>query len=227
MIQFAKLEIPVNLKAIQKELSAIENTWVPHFNQVQYEGEWSVLSLRSTNGNAEAIVPDLISDKEFSDTDLMKQCPAVKKLLQYFKCPLMAVRLMKLKAGSEIKEHRDHELAFEHGEARLHIPIFTNEDVAFFSEENRIWMREGECWYVNVNLPHRVSNKGDKDRIHLVIDCRVDEWLIEVFKNSQCTLASEKKQQDETRMIICELRKQKTEKASQLADELEQQISQV
>jgi len=73
MIQFAKLEIPVNLKAIQKELSAIENTWIPHFNQVQYEGEWSVLSLRSTNGNAEAIVPDLISDKEFSYTNLMKQ----------------------------------------------------------------------------------------------------------------------------------------------------------
>ena len=41
----------------------------------------------------------------------------------------------------------------------------------------RIVMDEGTCWYVNVNFPHRVANRGTADRVHLVIDCIVDDWL--------------------------------------------------
>jgi hypothetical protein len=42
-------------------------------------------------------------------------------------------------------------------------------------------MEAGECWYVNVDLPHRVNNRGTTERIHLVIDCVVDEWLRDQF----------------------------------------------
>jgi hypothetical protein len=38
-------------------------------------------------------------------------------------------------------------------------------------------MNEGECWYLNVNFPHKVANRGATDRVHLVIDCAVDDWL--------------------------------------------------
>jgi hypothetical protein len=40
-------------------------------------------------------------------------------------------------------------------------------------------MKEGECWYLNFNLPHRVKNSGTADRIHLVIDCVVNDWLLQ------------------------------------------------
>jgi hypothetical protein len=33
--------------------------------------------------------------------------------------------------------------------------------------------------YLNVNLPHRVAHRGAADRIHLVIDCVVNDWLRE------------------------------------------------
>ncbi len=38
-------------------------------------------------------------------------------------------------------------------------------------------MGEGEAWYLDLNLRHTVRNRGDETRIHLVIDCVVNDWL--------------------------------------------------
>ena len=51
----------------------------------------------------------------------------------------------------------------------------------FILNQVRILMNEGECWYLNVNRPHRVANHGTSDRIHLVIDCVVNDWLRELL----------------------------------------------
>src|SRR6266550_2860809 len=118
----------------------------------------------------------------------------------------MSVRLLNLKTNSLIKEHRDHELSFEKGEARLHIPVFTNPQVAFYLNNVLLTMREGECWYINANLPHRVRNKGLSDRIHLVVDCKVNDWLEELFAKSDLFYASGQESGEETIKIIRELR---------------------
>ena len=60
---------------------------------------------------------------------------------------------------------------------RLHIPVITNPEMEFVLNLVRVVMNEGECWYLNVNQPHRVANRGATDRIHLVIDCVVNNWL--------------------------------------------------
>src|SRR5205085_10556644 len=88
-----------------------------------------------------------------------------------------------LAAGSKIREHRDLNLGDETGEVRLHIPIVTNPAVEFFLDGVRIVMNEGECWYLNFSLPHRVDNRGVTDRIHLVIDCQVNDWLRELIES--------------------------------------------
>jgi aspartyl/asparaginyl beta-hydroxylase (cupin superfamily) len=82
-----------------------------------------------------------------------------------------------LKAGSAIKEHTDYKLAYADGEVRLHIPVATNPGVEFVLDGARVDMKEGECWYNNFNLPHRVVNRGSTDRIHLVVDCEINDWL--------------------------------------------------
>jgi hypothetical protein len=84
---------------------------------------------------------------------------------------------MKLAAGSIIKEHRDHDLSYEHGFMRLHIPVVTNPDVEFLLNGRRVVMNPGECWYLRLSDPHAVANRGREDRIHLVIDTEVNEWL--------------------------------------------------
>jgi hypothetical protein len=87
------------------------------------------------------------------------------------------VRLLKLGPGSVIKEHRDHALGLEDGIARIHIPILSNPDVEFVLNSQRVVMDEGESWYLNFNLPHRVVNRGSRERVHLVVDCTVNAWL--------------------------------------------------
>jgi quercetin dioxygenase-like cupin family protein len=165
-----------------------------------------------------------MGEQFYTDTPLMAVCPAIQDFLSAFKCPVMSVRLLNLKKGAVIKEHRDHELAFEHGEARLHIPIFTNEQVEFYVQGERIPMQPGECWYINANLPHRVANYGDIDRIHLVVDCVVNDWLTALFDRSIKTLVEDDRKAVELLKMIFELRLQNTAVTNRLADELENSL---
>jgi hypothetical protein len=40
-------------------------------------------------------------------------------------------------------------------------------------------MAPGECWYNDFTELHSVHNDGDGDRVHLTIDCVVNDWLRE------------------------------------------------
>lgn len=166
-----------------------------------------------------------MENESFRDTPLMNQCLAIKSLLSELHCPMMTARLMNLKAGSVIKEHRDHDLAFEKGEARLHFPLFTNPMVMFYINGIRVIMQEGECWYVNVNLPHKVANLGNQDRIHLVVDCRVNAWLKQLFAQADKAEVAENRQNEKMQRMIQELRFQNTVTSKKLADELEQKLN--
>jgi hypothetical protein len=91
---------------------------------------------------------------------------------------------MRLAPGSVIKEHTDHDLRFEEGRVRIHIPILTNPDVEFYLNGLRVVLTAGSCWYLRLSDPHRVANRGKTDRVHLVIDLQVNEWLTEVFRSA-------------------------------------------
>jgi hypothetical protein len=163
---------------LQADLAGLVATdYVPHFNTRYYQGDWSVVPLRSIGGRADQIYPDPTKKNAFADTPLLARCPYVREVLAAFPCPQQAVRFLRLKAGSVIKEHTDLDLGFEDGEVRLHLPVHTNPAVVFMLGGQRVIMHEGECWYNNFNLPHSVENRGATDRIHLVIDCEVNDWL--------------------------------------------------
>ena len=42
-------------------------------------------------------------------------------------------------------------------------------------------MKEGECWYADVSYLHSVTNRSEKDRVHLLLDVGVNDWLRGVF----------------------------------------------
>ncbi|WCT10348.1 aspartyl/asparaginyl beta-hydroxylase domain-containing protein [Mucilaginibacter jinjuensis] len=220
VIAFAKLNIEV------PKLNAVEtlesNSWLPHFNTNDYEGDWEVLPLRSPGGRTDTGVPDLMGDSGYIDTVYMQNYPGVKQLLDSIKCPILSVRFLNLKPGSVIKEHRDAGLAFEMGEARLHFPVLTNNEVEFFSNNVRLNMLPGDCWYINANLPHRVANYGNTDRIHLVVDCQVNDWLKLVFeKGEKEFFTDDKVPVDNSLAMIEALRLMNTETSLRIADELE------
>jgi hypothetical protein len=164
-------------RALQADLAQIAAAeWVAHFNRNYYEGEWSGIALRSTDGLANRLFKDP-NQHNFADTPVLARCRNLQAVLAHFHCPLTSVRLLKLAAGAAIREHNDPNLHYEYGEARVHVPLLTNPQVEFFLDDERIVMNEGECWFLNLSLPHRVINRGETDRIHLVIDCLVNDWL--------------------------------------------------
>jgi mannose-6-phosphate isomerase-like protein (cupin superfamily) len=182
MQPFLRLEAefdPVRLKADLNRV--LQEDYVPHFNTAYYSGDWSVVPLRSVGGKARQIYPDPTAKDGFSDTLLLDNCPYIREVLGFFQCPQQAVRLMRLKPGSVIKEHRDLALAFDDGEVRFHIPVRTNPDVDFMLAGQRVVMKEGECWYLDFTQPHSVANRGTEDRVHLVVDCVVNDWLRELM----------------------------------------------
>ena len=182
MLASWKLPFAFDPAQLQADLMQVQpDEWINHFNQSIYEGDWSGVPLRSVNGKSMQLYPDPTATGAFADTAELVRCPYYQTVLRTFQCQLTAVRLLRLRAGSSIREHRDYRLGYEDGEVRLHIPVVTNPDVAFFVQGERAWMAEGECWYLNVNLPHRVDNQSKTDRIHLVIDCVVDDWLSQFF----------------------------------------------
>ena len=218
---------------MQRELFSLEEKyWQLHYNQSNYKGNWSTLQLRSINGGLEnniAIHSEAMQENmEYKNTSLLQNCPYIKSVLDFFEMEKLSVRLMKLNAGAIIKEHSDHNLSFEDGEIRIHIPISTNPDVVFYIDNEPIHMMEGSCWYINLGLRHRVDNLGHTDRVHLVIDGIVNEWVKTFFNSDVHTkkvLSDDKPKSkfnpDESLKIIEALRLMGTDIGNRLADEME------
>lgn len=180
-----QLPFTFDIEQLRDDLARVApGEWIPHVNRAHYDGRWSGAALRSLGGSATNLVPEARGAEEFRDTALLARCPYFRTVLATFRCPLLAVRLLRLHAGSHIAEHVDQTLDFEDGEVRIHIPIVTSDDVKFHLDGERLVMAPGECWYTNVNLPHSVENSGLTDRIHLVLDCRVDDWLRGIFRTA-------------------------------------------
>ena len=180
-----KLPLQFDVARLQADLAKImAEEFVPHFNTAYYQGDWSAVPLRSIGGRTDHIYPDPTAKNSYADTPLLARCAYIREVLTTLQCPQQAVRFLRLKVGSVIQEHRDHELGFEDGEVRLHIPVITNPEVEFVLNQVRVIMNEGECWYLNVNQPHRVANRGATDRIHLVVDCVVNNWLRDLLRGA-------------------------------------------
>jgi mannose-6-phosphate isomerase-like protein (cupin superfamily) len=167
---------------LQRDLEGIRrHEWRPHFNVHVHDGGWSGVALRAVAGDPARLFPDPEAGAAYADTPLLARCPNVRSLLASLRCPYTSVRLLRLRAGSRIREHRDDDLSLESGEIRLHVPVRAHPDVHFLVAGERVEMQEGECWYVDLSLPHRVENRSPSDRIHLVVDCTVDAWLASLF----------------------------------------------
>jgi aspartyl/asparaginyl beta-hydroxylase (cupin superfamily) len=185
MISIFKLPFTFDPERLKTDLGTFsESDWIPHFNQSYYEGDWSGIPLRAAKDSHLAIYPDPVAE-DFEDTELMARCEYVPEVLKKIECKLETVRFLRLGAGAKILEHRDYMLGFENGVARIHIPVQTNPQVEFRLDGEVLQMNEGEAWYLNFNLLHSVNNNGMKTRIHLVIDCLVNDWMREIFEQKQ------------------------------------------
>ena len=174
------LEFPLRFDPalLASDLSRIlPEEWIPHYNELDYGGDWRVVALRSPSGRADQIYANTAPRSTLLDTPALKRCPYLQQVISVFACPLRSARLLSLAPQSYIREHSDNALAYEEGEIRIHVPIHTNPGVEFYVAGERLLLEPGHCYYVNVNLPHRVNNRGVEDRVHLVVDAEVNDWV--------------------------------------------------
>jgi len=181
----ARLPWRFDVAGLRADVDSLDpSDWVPHFNTGYYEGDWSGAALRSVGGQPGRLYPDPTASAAFEDTPLLGRCPNVVAALAAFRCPLLAVRFLRLGPGSRIREHADLDLGFDDGEVRIHVPVTTDPDVEFLHHGQRVDMAEGEAWYLDLNLRHAVVNAGRTARVHLVVDCVVDPWLHDVLRQA-------------------------------------------
>ena len=77
---------------------------------------------------------------------------------------------MKLPAGNKVLPHIDKGKSFTIPR-RIHLPITTNSKCFFTVGDTTKNLKLGELWEINNNgIMHSVTNDGDTDRIHLIVD---------------------------------------------------------
>lgn len=187
-MDYLRLPITFDTQKMQAELGMLERQamWLNHPDYtVASAGDWTALALLS----ATADVRDASSLRYrrgdiAAPTPLLRMCPYLSEVIASFKTDVHRARLMNLKPGTNIAEHRDYgqqRYSLERGYIRVHIPIRTHERVHFQINRRDVPMREGEAWYANVCEPHAVRNDSDVHRVHLVLDMRVNDWVRAMF----------------------------------------------
>jgi len=187
LVAWLKLPLVFDADALLDDARRISpQWWIAHFNPQDYRGNWTIAPLRGPAGETHPIrlASSDPAATDWVDTPALDSCVAIRHVLDRLECPIKSTRLMRLAASAEILEHTDHELGYEDGEVRLHVPIETSPAVEFWLNGQRVEMQPGELWYLNVNLPHRVANRSSRDRTHLVIDCEVNPWMEDLFQNT-------------------------------------------
>lgn len=227
MIESCKLPFLFDIQKLSADLNtcqAIE--WGLHFNKNDFTGTWTSFALRSVSGKESDILAT--PRVSYQDTPTLEKCPYFKEIIDSFDCPKETVRLLSLSPGSYIKEHKDADGGYEDNFFRVHIPIQTNEKVIFRLNGQTLSMKPGECWYANFNLPHYVSNEGENDRIHLVLDCLRNDWSDKLFAELGYDFEEEKKSKYDIKtklMMIEHLSLMGTDTAKNLIQQLKAEIA--
>ncbi len=174
-----------DLARLRNELKQLETSeWVRHYDPTQ-PGGWTTIPMRSIGGKTDG--PDSIRHgpyPEYRNTPILDSVPYMRAVVESFKCPIGRVRLSKMSAGTVLTAHRDIKdevasIAFR--QVRLHVPITTNEQVAFFIGNEKFYMAPGRLYYADFAKVHYVRNDSTEARVHLFLELKLDDWLMSFF----------------------------------------------
>lgn len=116
-------------------------------------------------------------------TPLLNKLPAIKELLTDGNLEVMGARLLRLDAGTFLHEHRDFIYLEEVPRYRLHLPLITNDQAFIVSPDVNVHFKAGYLWKLDPKQTiHSACNFGSQPRIHLMIDCYVNNYLAELIK---------------------------------------------
>jgi hypothetical protein len=159
---FLKLPIRFDANALAAEVRALpKSSWTPH--PTGFIGNEAVRLVTPNGEDSDAI------DGPMAATPNLQRCDYVRQIMAEIGSVWGRSRFMGLAAGGEVPPHIDiHYYWRTHW--RIHIPVITNAGVEFTCGDETVHMAAGECWVFDSFLRHDVQNRGDAQRIHLVLD---------------------------------------------------------
>ncbi|WP_207886626.1 aspartyl/asparaginyl beta-hydroxylase domain-containing protein [Pseudomonas sp. 30_B] len=175
----SRLPLRFALAPLLDALGRIEpGAWQSHFNTGYYEGDWSGVALITPEDAPLPLAPGQGAPVR---SGRWQREPAWNALLEVFHTSVSSARLLRLGPGSRIHEHCDPDLGVPGSDLRVHVPLLSPPGVEFLVDDLQVPMRPGECWFIDLSRPHRVDNPGPGERIHLVLDCRPNPWLLDAI----------------------------------------------
>jgi len=125
---------------------------------------------------------------EWLDTPALEASPYLSEVVDTFRrnTTVTLVRILRLEPGSPVNEHTDPTLGLhiERSVVRLTIPIQSEPEVVFYLNNQPVPMRPGECWYLRLTDPHRITHDGRLERINMTIDMIPNEWVRSLVQES-------------------------------------------
>lgn len=189
MLSAYRLPLAFDPGRLLRELERVEHEvqWHDHPDYtVAATGDWKAVALLSS-ASLDHRDPESLRYRGggvAAPTAVLKMSPYLQEIIASFETEVHRARLMNLRPGTRISEHRDYgaqRYSLERGFIRVHIPVRTHEKVHFWISRKKIPMKVGEAWYTNVCEPHAVQNESDVHRVHLVLDMKVNDWVLSLF----------------------------------------------
>lgn len=161
-VPFIKLPFTFDVERLQAEVAALpEDAWASHPNKL--DGN-SALRLITVGGQENDDVAG-----PMAPTPHLQNSPYLQQVLAHFGVVWSRSRLMRLAPGATVPMHTDINYHWHH-RVRMHVPIATTPEVDFYCEDQVVNMAAGESWIFDNWRMHKVENRSDIERIHLVAD---------------------------------------------------------
>lgn len=139
----------------------------------QAASQWSINNLMSYMNNTEftdvtmkgELYDKYYDEKFFTDINNILTNTIGKGIFTMFLFNLM-------NPHSKIEPHSDERTG---DKKRIHIPIITHPDIKLFNNGDEIHMETGKVYLIDHTKEHSVDNPTDCERIHLVIDWKLND----------------------------------------------------
>lgn len=160
--EFIRLPLRFDVQRLTDEVQAFSSEeWMPHVQQFPGNVAIPLISLNGEMNND--------FNGPMAATDKLRRSPYIQQVLASFGEVFGRSRLMGLDAGCSVPEHRDVNYHW-YSRVRIHIPIISNDQVTFYCGDKNVHMAPGEAWIFDSWKCHRVENRSDQFRVHLVVD---------------------------------------------------------
>ena len=187
-----------DLSAVSDYLDRAEFQLLTQIAPYKNNNIWTAISFHGYGANPSDIYKpgfaknDKKIDNKMQWTSLLNKpvMSPIHEIIARLPCNFERIRLMKLAAGKSLRKHNDNiDPDIENKKiVSLDISVRRSFDVVFTMYENdedddgeKLNLKTGHFYYLDVTKPHSVSNNSSLDRYHLVVDCYVNKELKAIF----------------------------------------------